>query len=187
MAWNCSYEENEVAISPPPESERIAQGGKSFAEGNAEAFLAKGGPEGIYLWGHLHGIHNDRWHGETNYTITITVTDASGFCYMIADVLKTTVEHRVQQAERHRHCYGQFLPPGQYAEWLKMAIENKRELIVSVDGDRQRDDIEWITSSIKDLIKGPVEELLKRFEVGGVSIGEVLDAINEGKTPSFIS
>lgn len=186
MDWKCANDDGGSAeISAPPEDVRVAQGSKSFAEGDAQAILAKGGPMGAYLWAHLHGIHNDR-HGETDYTITVTVKDASGWCYLIAPVVNTTVKGVLDKPKRHRHCYIQYaLPPGQEADDLKMAIANNIGLVVDVNGDRDRNDIDWLTSSLKDVMNDVLRELLQRFAAGQASVTEVLQKINEGKQRPF--
>lgn len=178
MSWRCKNDNpSGIEIPAPTESHIVAQDTKYFAKGNAQAILAKGGPGGAFLWAHLHGIHNDRY-GETNYSITALVTDDSNYPYMITDILNTTVEGVVDKPERHRHCYATFVPSGEYADFLNLAIENNRPLKVLISGDRDRNDIEWLIREAK--------EAFNKFAAGQIGSTELLNIINHGEKPPFL-
>lgn len=153
MSWNCANDSGDsVKLNPPPEQGRLSQSEKSFAQGNAEAILAEGGPEDFFIWAHLHGIHGDRY-GETNYTMSALVKDEKGYYYMGTDVLKTTVEGVPDKPKRHRHCYAQFEPDPEEGEKMRRALQRGRKFEIEIVSDRDRNDIKWATDSIKDIIK----------------------------------
>lgn len=178
MSWSCKNDKPAgVEIPAPPEASIAAQDSKSFAEGNVQAILAKGGPVGGFLWAHLHGKHNDR-AGETKYTISISVFDDTNFPYLVAEVLNTKVEGVLDKPERHRHCFGTFVPVGEYVEYLKLAFENNVPLKVVISGDRDRNDWDWITSEAK--------ELYQKFAAGEIPQLELLNKITNGEKPPFL-
>lgn len=185
--WNCANDDADgVRLEPPAESSRVLEAEKSFAVGNAQAILATGGPSGAFLWAHLHGIHEDR-QGESHYAVCNLIRDNDGFYYMISPVLRTTVEGVLDKPERHRHCYLQnVLPDSDEANWLTMAIDNGVDLQLEIAGDRDRDDIDWLTTTLKDILTEELQNLLDEYTAGAVGVLEVLRKINEGRTPPFL-
>ncbi|MDA2275118.1 hypothetical protein PDN39_27285 [Bacillus cereus] len=187
QAWRCDYDDaNSVKLPPPPEDYRVKEDNKNFATGNFEAILAKGGPTGAYLWSHLHGIHPDRV-GESHYAVVVLVRGVDGYTYMLSPAILTTVAGVLDKPERHRHCYLQFvLPNSQESEWLRFAIENDTEFILEIAGDRDRNDIDWLTTTLKDILTEALREILDAYIRGEADVLEVLRAINNNEPPSFI-
>lgn len=186
--WNCANDDaDSVRLDPPPESNRIATHTKRFAVGEAIAMLAKGGPMGAYLWSHLHGIHEGRI-GESHYAVIVLLKDTDGFYYMISPGILTTVKGVIDKPERHRHCFIQFtLPDSQENEWLKMAIENNISLELEIAGDRDRNDIDWLQTTLKDIVTEALKGILDAYVGGRSTVLEVLRAINNGKQPPFLN
>lgn len=184
MSWNCKNDKpDDIEIPAPPENRRVTSANKDFAEGKFEAILSKGGPTDAYLWAHLHGVHNDR-QGETHYSVGVKVVDEDNYVYMFSPPLLTTVTGVWDKSERHRHCFLQYsLPPGQEADWLKIAIE-KKKLVIEIAGDRDRNDLDWF----KDLIGeqfDEIKDLIQDFANGKVDIIQLLQKVNNGRAPSL--
>src|SRR5713101_7371928 len=62
--WPCADDAgNGIPQSMPPASAQIGSNtGYQAPKGSLfEVALAKGGPTGMYMFGHFHGIHNDRF------------------------------------------------------------------------------------------------------------------------------
>ncbi|WP_154990912.1 hypothetical protein [Priestia megaterium] len=147
--------------------------------------LAKGGPVGAYLWGHLHAIHSDRT-GETSYAAVATIRGDDGYLFNISPVIVETISGVLDKPERHSHCYLQFvLPESDQREWLKEAVENGTHLNIRVDGDRDRNDIDWASSALKDILTEVVKELLEDYVTGSASVIDVLKAVNNNQPPAF--
>lgn len=169
--WQCANDSgNSVKIDPPPVDVRIAQGTKSFAKGEAEAILAKGGPTDVFVWSHLHGIHHDRY-GESHYTVSVAVTDESNYPYFISPPLTTTVKGVPDKSERHRHCYAAFSPQ---TDDLKMAITSNKTLKVLVKGSRERDDWKWLTQEFNEIFSDISEVDVMKYIKGEISPEDLL-------------
>lgn len=190
--WKCANDNpDSVNINPPSENVRISHASKSFAKGDCEVILAKGGPMGVFFWAHLHGIHNDRF-GETRYIMSAIVKGKEdGFIYgVLYPALNTVVKGVSDKPERHRHCFIQtVLPPGQEAEWLKLAVENGTALEIEIIAERDRDDIDWVITSLKDLINdnNQLINILNNFISGELGVVELLNKLNNGKLPHFLT
>lgn len=135
--WQSQNDSGDSTRREQPKDEVVvAEGNKSFAEGKAEAKLAKGGPSGAFLWAHLHGVHPDRM-GSTTYRLAVLVRDEGGYYYMVTPRLESKVEGVLDKPDRHRHSYGQFhLPRGDAASTLIKAMNGDAKLIVEVTGSR---------------------------------------------------
>lgn len=179
--WKCANDEAEhVKIDEPPQENRIAEGSKSFALGDCKAILAKGGPSDCFVFAHLHAIHGDR-HGESHYTISVTIDGEDKYPYFISDPLTTTVEGVWDKPERHRHCFAAFNPP---TDDLKLAIQNNKKLIVKVRGSRERDDWKWLTQEFKEILEDVSEEVVKGYLSGAISPVDML-RILQGNSPEI--
>jgi len=174
-SWKFANDKPDPIRTNPP-STKIAQGEKSFAKGEAEAVLGKGGPTGAFVWAHWHGIHPDR-QGKTKYKVTALVRDEGGYYYMALPLLDQEVEGVGDKKERHRHGYGQFvLPPGDDAEFLKLAVDGDVKLIVEVNGTRENE-------GFFGTLKEEAQEKVKEFLSGTIGEIDLLKSLNEGKTP----
>lgn len=187
QAWRCENDDGDsVRTSPPPEEYRVKEATKTFATGDFQVILSKGGPTGAYLWSHLHGIHPDRT-GESHYAVIVLVKGVDGYTYMVSPAIMTTVAGVLDKPERHRHCYLQFiLPDSQESEWLSSAVENNREFVLEIAGDRDRNNIDWFTTSLKDILTETLKEILDAYITGTADVLEVLRAINANEPPPFI-
>ncbi|PZE20886.1 hypothetical protein [Paenibacillus xerothermodurans] len=171
--WNCVYDTEAVKFNPPPEADRIAHASKSIGEGKVEAFLARGGQAGVFLWAHFHGA---RGTGEKDYIITIQVKHGE-WCYMIAPTLKTSAQIASEQPDREHHCYLELaLPESEPAEMLKIAVDNKVELNIDISGDP-----DWFGD------KEEAKDLMDKFNRGETSVLSVLEVLNQGKQPPLLS
>ena len=164
------------AIKTKPPTKQVAAGKKAFAKGEAEAVLGKGGPSGVFLWAHWHGVHNDR-AGKTKYKVTALVRDEGNYYYMALPVLDQEVKGVADKPDRHRHGFGQFrLPPGDDAEALKDAVDAKVKLIVEVNGLR---DNKGFFGTVQDDAK----KIVGKYLEGKVDAKELLKGLNKGKSP----
>lgn len=179
-----------IWVDPPQEAFRVASAKEYFAEGFVEAYLAKGGPAGAFLWVHLHGKHNDRY-GETRYTLNATVTDESGYPYMVVPYMETVVEGVIDKPERHRHGLIIMMnPQGEQADWLKMAVDNGVKLTINLNGDRKRDDVAFVKGQLEKILKKAISDAMAeayiRFMNSEILPLEMLKILQDGKKPSFI-
>lgn len=171
-AWQCTNDKPDSAVIAKPSSQ-LADAKKSFAEGEVEAILGKGGPTGVFLWAHLHGIHPDR-AGSSSYKIAILVRDEANFYFLAAPLLSEKVSGVLDKSERHRHCFGQFhLPAGPSAEALINVIESGRTLVVEIHGERNN------AGFFGDVAEG-AKNGIRDFLSGGVTPGALLDRLNAG-------
>jgi hypothetical protein len=79
-SWKCANDAgNGVIQTLPPANARLATTEQHFAPAGSlfEAALAKGGPSGLFVTGHLHAIHNDRT-GHTDYAAATMIRDEGG-------------------------------------------------------------------------------------------------------------
>ncbi|PGQ63404.1 hypothetical protein [Bacillus thuringiensis] len=180
MSWQCNEEENDVRIPEPEASHEIDRETKHFAEGEMHAILAKDEIVGAYLWGHLHGVHNDRY-GETTYDVTLMVTAPSGRKLMFAPFLEATVKGDIRRPDSHIHCFGSFEPEGKYEEQIKKAIENNIELKIKLDAHRDRASVlEWLESEVIGPITEEIKEAFQQYLKGTIGSEAILDILNEG-------
>ncbi|MGK0531760.1 hypothetical protein [Bacillus sp. 'calajunan'] len=180
MGWQCDYDESDVRIPGPEASHEISREIKHFAEGDFTAILAKDEIVGAYLWGHLHGIHNDRY-GETTYTVTLSVTAPSGRSLILAPFLETTVEGRATQPDRHKHCYGSFEPEGKYENQIKGAIRDGIALIIKIDAHRDRASVlEWLEAKVVGPVTEEIKNAFQKFIKGEIGSESILDILNQG-------
>ncbi len=175
--WKSANDSGDSAqISPPNPSAVVAAGTRDFAEGNAEAKLAKGGPSGVFLWAHLHGIHPDR-NGSSTYKLTVLVRDEGGYHYMATPRLESKVVGVLDKPERHRHSYGQFrLPPGDDADALKDAVGGGVKLIVEINATREN---KGFFGDVPEQAK----QLIGKYLEGQLSQIDLLKQLNIGKSP----
>ncbi|KQU24974.1 hypothetical protein ASG65_16735 [Bacillus sp. Leaf13] len=81
---------------------------------------------------------------------------------MVSPAILTAVTGFLDRPARHSYCYLQFvLPAGQEADWLKAAVDNNVEFVLEIAGDRDRDDIDWLTTSLKDILTEALREIQK--------------------------
>ena len=182
-AWRCANDKaNEIPQAQPPSP--VAQGSKSFATGQVTASLAKGGPDGVFLFAHLHAKHPGR-SSETNFRIGVLVRDEGGYYYMATPALSTDVKGVADKPTRHRHCSGQFRPASkEAAEELRDALANGVTLTIEVIGSRKRqNDLE---NAIQGL-RGVAEQAAIQYLTGGLSSGQLVDQANAGKAPMKVS
>lgn len=182
--WKQSYKDEDVQLKPPADDAVVVKAEpKSFAQGECDATLAKGGPAGAFLWAHLHGRHNDRL-SKTKYKGVILIKDKGGFYYGVTPVIEMEVEGVPDKPARDKHAYGQFVPEGDTAKFLKQAIENKTEIIIEIAMSRERKDGDFVA----DILKGPFKDaVLAYFGVPNADAAkgaaELLKKLNEGKKP----
>lgn len=181
MGWQCANDDGHGAEIPEPTaSYQIGRKTEYFAQGQFDAIFAKDEITGGYLWGHLHGIHNDR-QGETTYNVTVDVATPSGKRLILADTLTTTVEGVLDKPRRHRHCYGVFEPEGKYEEQLKKAIELNLELQIRIVAHRDRASFtEWFSSQVIGPVTDEMRDAFKKFVEGQIGSEAILDILNEG-------
>jgi len=171
-SWACALDE---AVTIPQEEplHPIAHIHQDFASGSFVADLATG-PDGIFVYAHLHGIQNGH-SGQAEYYGSALVEDDGGYYYMATPVVHATVEGVADRPRRHIHCAGQFLP---LSGELKQAIDSNIPLHLVFAGSRERT---WI--------KGDKPNTLTRtdaynFLLGKVSGTDLLAKLNVGKTPA---
>jgi hypothetical protein len=86
---------------------------------------------------------------------------------MVSPAILTAVTGVFDKPLRYRHCYLQFvLPAGQEADWLKAAVDNNMEFVLEIAGDRDRDEIDWLTTSLKDILTKALREILDAYVRG---------------------
>lgn len=154
----------------------VTYGKSGLAKGKLEAMLVKGGPTGAWVWAHFHGRHKDR-HGETHFNGYVTVTDDSGFSYMVTPSVSFTVKGVLDKPDRNKHKWAQFTASGETATWLKMAVDQGTTLHVNCHASRDRNDVNWIANQFKGILKGYLE--------GNTPYASLLRELNAGKTPQI--
>jgi hypothetical protein len=178
-SWRCANDKaSEIPQTQPPSP--VTTGSKTFATGNVVASLAKGGPDGVFLFAHLHGKHPGR-SSETNFRVGVMVRDEGGYYYMATPALSTDVKGVADKPTRHRHCSGQFRPANkEAADELLSALANGVTLTVEVIGSRKRqNDLENAVQGLR----GVAEQLAIQYLTGGSSSGQMLSQANAGKSP----
>jgi hypothetical protein len=169
-AWTCAPGETIVPLDEP--AHPIAHIMQDFAAGSFVADLASG-PDGIFLYAHLHGIQNGH-SGKAEYYASAFVEDDGGYYYMATPLLHTTVHGVPDKPRSHIRCAGQFVP---LSGDLKKAIDNNVPLHLVFAGGRERTDV-----------KGDLPNALKlpdvhRFLAGTLGGTDLLAKLNVGKSP----
>lgn len=173
--WKSANDSPDAVKTEPP-AQQVGKGSRSFAEGEAEAVLGKGGPTGVFLWAHLHAVHPDR-NGSSTYKVSVLVRDEGNYYYMATPRLESKVEGVLDKPDRHRHSYGQFrLPPGDDADALKDAVDGGVALIVEVNGKRQN---KGFFGDIPDQAKTIIGDYLD----AKIDAKQMLGKLNQGKSP----
>ena len=166
----------------PPKDSQVASARKSFAPKGSvfEVALAKGGPNGLFVYAHLHGIHNDRT-GHTDYACAAFLRDDGGYYYAVLPALRTEVKGKTSKPDRHRHCSGQFVFPSEESKAaLQTAIAAGAKITIEIAATRDRTDgLKELAEKYKDEVKGMVVQYLAK-QVGA---DQLLDKLNEGKSP----
>lgn len=173
--WNCANDAgNGVIQTLPPANARIDTKRQHFAPRGSlyEVALARGGPSGMYLRGHLHAIHNDRAGGTNYYAVTL-IQDESGYYYAVLPPLQTRVNGTTSRPQRHRHCGGQFPLNVEVARQLQDAIDNGGRITLRIATGREREDA-------LRTFAGSVQSKLKRYLEDEISASELIALLNGG-------
>jgi hypothetical protein len=181
--WRCANDKDDSVRLDEP-AQKVAEGSRDFAQGDAKAILGKGGPSGVFLWAHLHAIHPDR-NGSSRYKIAVLVRDEGGWYYMAAPLLDAKVDGVLDKPKRHRHCFGQFrLPPGDDADALREAVNGNVKLTVEVYGDRNNGGIlADLPEEAKKVIGKYLGEQVGQYLAGKITAKDLLHNLNAGKSP----
>lgn len=168
--WICGLDAgNGVPQTEPPRPIVHQQWGLA-ANGSVVADLAAGGPSGVFLYVHLHGVQNDRY-GEAQFWMGVLVKDDSGYYYMVTPSHYDTVHGVLDKPQRHIHCAGQFTP---VSGDLKEAVARKIPLHLEFLGGRSRTDL---GGDLEAGLKNAVGEYLN----GKLTSGALLGLLNQGK------
>jgi hypothetical protein len=173
--WHCALDAgNGVNQTEPPALARLARVQQNFAPqgSNFIADLNKGGPTGVFLYTHLHGIQNDRY-GQATYYMTVLVEDEGGYVYWATPPLVESVHGVGDKPSRHVHCAGQWLPD---SPELRQALARGVKLQLAFIGGRNRTDV-WgdIAPSIQNFFADYFGKKL--------GLGDLLAKLNVGKSP----
>ncbi|MGC6175508.1 hypothetical protein [Lacrimispora sp. 38-1] len=169
-SWFFAYDEpDDIRIENPPNTEILTSSKKSFAVGDVEAKLVKGGPTGAYIYAHFHGIH-EGVGGDTLYKVGIVVRGKKdGYCYLVVPRMETTVSGVSDRQERHRHGKILFtLPAGKDADIFRDAISKGTEMEILIIGTRNKkelfsDIIDKIPPELKKIFIDIIIEYLSKY------------------------
>jgi len=169
--WTCAPDA-EIGVPQDEPLHPIAHIMQDFATGSFVADLASEGPNGVFLYAHLHGIQNGRT-GHASYYASAFVEDDGGYYYMATPVVHATVQGVADHPRRQIHCAGQFMP---ISGELKRAIDNNVPLHLVIAGSRERT---YIKGDLPNALNGPD---VYNFFMGTLSGTDLLAKLNAGKT-----
>jgi hypothetical protein len=144
-----------------------------------EFALAKGGPTGVFLFGHLHGIH--RGKGHTDYTAAAYIQDSGGYTYAVTPALTVTVRKEVHHGrgdDVHEHCAIHVQIDQSTAQALLKGADaaDKPLLHIVAGGDRKT-----VLTELATKLGEPASEEFGKYFSGEIDLKQLLAVINAGK------
>jgi hypothetical protein len=138
--WPCADDAGDgIPQAMPPADYTIARDTAYQAPQGSlfEVALARGGTTGMYIFGHFHGIHNDR-AGYSDFYGQALVQDQSGYTYAMLPPLYAKVTGKLTKPQKHQHCGAQFPVPHNIVNELNDSIKNggKIQLVVTLGRER---------------------------------------------------
>jgi hypothetical protein len=165
-----------------PKEAIVAHAIQGFAPKGAQLdlVLVKGGPNGLFVRTHLHGIH--KGGGETTFTALGLVQDGSGYNYAAIPRIQMRIngsnDIQNQNKEYHQHCGAQLdFASQEDASKLLALLQSGVSLKISYGASRNRES--FIDKSLAN-VKGLIEQAL----AGRIKVLDLAKTLNKDKAPS---
>ena len=175
LQWRAANDDPGAVLIPPP-AQPLLKAEKKFAKGEVTAVIARGGPTGVYIWTHLHGVHGDRG-GTTDYSVGLILSDsATNFPILTIHAYQMTVEGVIDKPDRHRHAFG-FAPvkDRQTADNIQSAFEAGTLKLVIVASRQNR----GVTKFVEEDLKPIAQHLAMSYLSGGkMDLGQLSQLID---------
>ena len=178
--WTCAGGLGDGVLQTMPPAEAIISQQAVYFGPNGAKFqtaLAKGGPNGLYVFAHAYGVHVGA--GETYFSVTSIVRDSGGYVYAMIPHRRFRVKgSKTKQAhEFHTHCGGQFdFNSKAQADAVLTAISNGVEINLLALASRDRKNVgQEIEERARDKVNAVLEGKMKEIEF--------LKFANQGRSP----